>query len=427
MADVAVSKSVGSQGSAQGLTGSLWTISWRNVFRNKRRTWLTVAAIVFGCFLVSGMRSYQAGMYKQLLEISTEQYPGHADVIHVDYENDQKLEQTVRGATELMRSIEANPDVVGVAPRVMTSSLFSQGEKSYGGMMIGVDFDREALLFNFFARLAEGVLPVDRNEVVIGKVMARNLDIGLGDDVVVLGSQKEGGVAALVLKVSGIFSSGNQDYDRSFAFARLPTVREAYGLGDEVNALTLRLTDIYDADRVVSQIAAEVPDNVSVRGWREIVPETYQAVRLDDLAGQATLVLITVLVLFSIANTFSMMVLERTREFGMLLALGMRPWAIIRQVQIEGMVICLIAVTIATIINTALVYIGLVVGIPVPPEINETFGDFYFMFPERFYPAFSWEGLLLGPVVFFLGIQFAALIGALKILWLKPVTAMRSD
>ena len=145
MAEASTSKSVRSQGSAQRVAGSLWTIAWRNVFRNKRRTWLTVAAIVFGCFLISGIRSFQAGMYKQLLEISTEMYPGHADLIHVDYENDQKLEQTVQGATELMRSIEANPDVVGVAPRVMTSSLFSQGEKSFGGIMVGVDFDREAL------------------------------------------------------------------------------------------------------------------------------------------------------------------------------------------------------------------------------------------------------------------------------------------
>ena len=74
--------------------GMLWMVAWRNIFRNKRRTWLTVAAIVFSCFLVSGLRSYQVGMYKQLAEVMTEQYPGHADVIHVDYEDDQKLEQS---------------------------------------------------------------------------------------------------------------------------------------------------------------------------------------------------------------------------------------------------------------------------------------------------------------------------------------------
>ena len=105
--------------------GMLWMVAWRNIFRNKRRTWLTVAAIVFSCFLVSGLRSYQVGMYKQLAEVMTEQYPGHADVIHVDYEDDQKLEQTIQDATELMRSIEEIPMVKAAAPRVMAASLFS--------------------------------------------------------------------------------------------------------------------------------------------------------------------------------------------------------------------------------------------------------------------------------------------------------------
>ena len=116
--------------------GMLWMVAWRNIFRNKRRTWLTVAAIVFSCFLVSGLRSYQVGMYKQLAEVMTEQYPGHADVIHVDYEDDQKLEQTIQDATELMRSIEEIPMVKAAAPRVTAPSLFSVDEKSFGGILI---------------------------------------------------------------------------------------------------------------------------------------------------------------------------------------------------------------------------------------------------------------------------------------------------
>ena len=100
--------------------GMLWMVAWRNIFRNKRRTWLTVAAIVFSCFLVSGLRSYQVGMYKQLAEVMTEQYPGHADVIHVDYEDDQKLEQTIQDATELMRSLPQTTAVssLGIASMV---------------------------------------------------------------------------------------------------------------------------------------------------------------------------------------------------------------------------------------------------------------------------------------------------------------------
>jgi len=407
--------------------GMLWTIAWRNIFRNKRRTWLTVAAIVFACFLVSGLRSYQVGMYKQLAEISTEQYPGHAEVIHMDYEDEQKLEQTILAATELMRTIEEIPMVKVAAPRVTAASLFSVDEKAFGGLLIGADFAKETQHFTFFDRLAEGELPVDENDVVLGKVMARNLGIGVGDEVVVLGSQKQGGIAALVLNVSGIFSSGTIEFDRSFAFVRLSTAQEALALGDEVHALKLILTDIDYVGEVVQVVSRQLPEAAVARGWQEIIPELYQGIRADDLGGLAMMALLVVLILFSIANTFSMMVFERTREFGMLLSLGMRPWAIIRQVQFEAMGIWLIGAVIATILNVAITYYGVVVGVPVPAEINEMFQGFYFVFPERFYPAFSWGSVVAAPLIFLIGIQVAALVGAIKILWLEPVAAMRSE
>ena len=407
--------------------GMLWTIAWRNIFRNKRRTWLTVAAIVFACFLVSGLRSYQVGMYKQLAEISTEQYPGHADVIHVEYEEEQKLEQTILGATELMRVMEKNPLIEGVAPRVMATSLFSVDEKSFGGLLIGADFAKETQHFTFFDRLAEGELPVDSNDVVLGKVMARNLGIGVGDEIVVLGSQKQGGIAALVLNVRGIFSSGTIEFDRSFAIVRLSTAQEGFGLGDEVHALTLRLTDIDYVTEVVQVVSRQLPETAVARRWQEIIPELYQGIRADDVGGLAMMALLVVLILFSIANTFSMMVFERTREFGMLLSLGMRPWAIVRQVQFEAMGIWLIGAVIATILNVSITYYGVTVGVPVPAEINEMFQGFYFVFPERFYPAFSWGSVVAAPLIFLIGIQVAAFVGAIKILWLEPVAAMRSE
>ncbi len=407
--------------------GMLWMVAWRNIFRNKRRTWLTVAAIVFSCFLVSGLRSYQVGMYKQIIAISTEQYPGHADVIHVDYGDDQKLEQTIQNATELMRSIEEIPMVKAAAPRVMASSLLSVDEKSFGGMLIGADFAKETEHFTFFNALSEGTVPFDQSDVVLGQAMARNLGVGLGEEIVVLGSQKEGGIAALVLNVSGIFSSGNVQYDRAFAFVRLSTAQQAFGLGDEVHGLTLRLTDIDDLDEAVDLVRQLLPVEGMARGWPEIVPALYQGITAEDLGSVATYLVLIVLTLFSIANTFSMMVFERTREFGMLLSLGMRPWGIIRQVQLEAMGIWLLGVIIATILNLAITYLGVAFGVPIPAEYTELFEGYYFALPERLYAAFSWESLVVPPLIFLFGIQIAAFVGSVKILWLEPVTAMRSE
>lgn len=405
----------------------LWRVAWRNVFRNKRRTWLTVAAIVFACFLVSGLRGLQVGIYKQLAEMATEFYPGHADVVRADYEQDQKLEQTIENASELKRTLEAEPLVSAAVGRVLAPSLFSRDERAFGGVMFGVDFREEIQHFGFFRGLVEGELPSGRDHVLIGVVMARNLGVSVGDEIVVLGAQKEGGVAAMVLKVSGLFSSGQVDYDRSYAFAQISAVQESFGLADEVHAFALKLGDIDEAETAVRILKTELPDGLVARTWRDILPEVSQGIQADNFMGIAMMSLLVMLTLFSIANTFSMMVFERTREFGMLLALGMRPLSIVLQVQIEGLFIWLIGVSVASAINTLLTFYLATEGIPMPSELTEAVEAGSFIMPDVIRARFSVGGVMVAPLIFLVGIQFAAFVGAIKIFWLQPVAALRSD
>ena len=181
----------------------------------------------------------------------------------------------------------------------------------------------------------------------------------------------------------------------------MSTAQQAFGLGDEVHALTLRLTDIDYVDEATGLVSKQLPDEAIARGWPEISPETYQAIRADDVSGIAMMALIMVLTLFSIANTFSMMVFERTREFGMLLSLGMRPWRIIRQVQLEAMGIWAIGAIIATVLNVGITYLGLTVGVPIPAEVNEMVKGFTLSFLND--SILHFRGFFGGGAAYFFG------------------------
>ena len=223
--------------------GFIARIAWRNLWRNKRRTWLTAGGIAFASFLVIFSNAMQVGIYGSMIENATGLLEGHIQITHPSYPDDTKLEQTVLGATELVRLLEQVPGIE-VAPRAEAYALMSVDERSFGGLVVGVDFEREKQVVAFFRQIALGRLPVGDEEVLLGGTMARNLGVAIGDEVVALGSAKQGGVAAMALRVVGIFNSGQAEIDRSLMFTTLSNVQNAFALGDEVHKLVIRATDL---------------------------------------------------------------------------------------------------------------------------------------------------------------------------------------
>jgi putative ABC transport system permease protein len=405
---------------ARGLT---WPMAWRNLWRNRRRTWLTAGGITFATLLVTMAMALQAGSYGSMIDNATALFNGHAEISRTDYIADSKLEQTIGGATEIIRTLSAMPGLVA-APRAQSFVLASVGERSFGGLIFGVDFAAEEQVVDFFDRVIEGGLPLESDEVLIGEVMARNLGANIGDEFVLLGTAKEGGIAALALRVSGIFRSGQVEFDRAFMFTHLTTVQNGFALGDEVHSIVLRFNE---PDTVLAQSAAissQMPPGVVARSWHETMPEVLQAIELDRVSGQIMYGMILILVTFSVVNTFLMIVFERTREFGMLLALGMRPWGIIRQIQLEALMIWFVGAALGLIASNLIVGYLANVGIPLA-GMEELATQFYM--DDRMYPAISLASLFTAPLVLLVGTQIAAFVATFRIRHLNPVTALRSE
>ncbi len=423
MSEAALDHASAEPGSGRGMPSI--RIGWRNLWRNRRRTWLTAGGIAFSVFLVASFMALQVGQYDVMMENATALMSGHVQIQNPEYLDDARFEDTIEDAGALIDRIRATPGVLSVAPRVETFALASVGERSFGAQLLGIDIAAELETVRFVKMIREGRTLEGPDDAVLGATLARNLGAAIGDEVVILGSGREGGVAAMVLNVVGLLETGMADLDRVLMLAPIEPVRAAFGLGDEVHSLIIRAEDVARAPSLVRTLSEELPDSLEVRNWDRVLPELKQGIEVDRIGGRIMYGIIMALVVFSVVNSFIMTVFERTREFGMLRAIGMRPLRIILMLQWEAFFVCLIGVAIGLTLAVGLTLWLMEVGIYLGEAMQDYARQFYM--PDRMYPALSLEALMVSPLVMFIGTQLAALLPALRIRSLKPVDALRGE
>ena len=412
------------------VTGGGWgllrvQIGWRNLWRNQRRTWLTAGGIAFAVWLVVSFMALQLGQYDVMTENATSLMTGHLQVQNRDYVADSRFEDTISSAGAVMEQVRRTSGVAAVAPRVEAFALASVGERSFGAQVLGIDLQAELKTVRFVKMLAAGRALEGQDEAVLGTILARNLGAGIGDEVVVLGTGKEGGVAAMVFTVTGLLETGMADLDRVLLLAPLAAVQEGFGLSDEVHTLVIRAGRHQDTEAVIGRLRQVLPAALVVRGWEEVLPELKQGIEVDRISGRIMYGIIMGLVVFSVVNSFIMTVFERTREFGMLLAIGMRPGQIMLMLQWEALFVCLLGIAMGLILALALTLWLMDVGIYLGDDMQDYARQFYM--PARMYPALSVEAFSVAPLVMFAGTQLAAFLPSQRIRRLRPVEALRGE
>ncbi len=395
----------------------------RNVGRNRRRTWLTVGGIGFAVFLVSVSMALQDGSYVGMRESATGLLTGHIQLVHPDYPESAKFEDSLQDVGSLVKKVRAFPGVLAASPRVQTFALASAGERSFAAQVMGVDLVEEMKIARFFETVRVGTLPKAADDAIIGTALARNLGANVGDELVLLGSGKQGGVAALAVTISGHFQTGISDIDRSVLVAPLQTVQDAFSLEGEAHIVVVQSDDPLSAMPLAAELAKAVGANVRVRPWQEIMPEVEQSIELDLVSGQFMYGIVMLLVAFSVVNTFIMVMFERTREFGMLLALGLKPWSIIGMVQIEAFGLWLLGTLAGWLLAAPLMVYLVTEGISLGDDIEQFAQQMYM--PTSMYAAFTWRAALTAPLVMLIATQIAAFLPSLRLRRVNPVEALR--
>ncbi|TXS94213.1 ABC transporter permease [Parahaliea maris] len=402
-------------------------LAWRNLWRHSRRTWLTVGAMVFCNTLLVFLIAIQLGSYRMMIDNTLSAFTGHLQVQHLGYLEEQKMRQTVPEAAALASRLAEEPHVEATAARAVTFALASSEQRSFGIQLTGVQPALETQVSSYPGLVSRGryLQQGDDAAIVLGSILARNLKVAPGDEVTLLGSGYDGSVAAGVATVVGIIDSGLAEVDRGVAQAPLAWFQQVFALGDRAHSVVLRLDDVNRAPMLVPQIQASLPvgESLVALDWDQLQPGLREAIRSDMVSAWFMYGVLIVLVALSVLNTQLMSVLERTREFGVMLALGLRPQRLGRLVLLETIFLGLIGLLLGVALGALVVLYFDAYGFSYPGMAEAAAR---FNLPPRIYPQVSLLSLFLGPLTVFLGALLAAVYPALRLLRLQPVAAMRA-
>jgi ABC-type lipoprotein release transport system permease subunit len=403
-------------------TPELWGVAWRNITRTKRRTWLTAGGIAFAILMMTFVRSLQVGAFIGAVDNSARIMLGHIQLQHPAYEDDPAIENSIYKINEIIADVESRPGVEIVSARTQSFALTSSGERSFGAQIIGVQYEKEAKWSSLTRMQLQGRYIEGPGEAFIGSALARNLGITVGDELVILGTAVEGGVAALVAEVVGTYTSGQPELDRAIAQVPLQDFQTAWNLApDEAHTINVITESVAESEKLAPQLGRA---DLRSLNWRELQPEMVQMMEMKLIGTYVLFILVAIIVIFSVVNSFMMIIFERTPEFGMLMAVGMRPRHIIIQLQIEALLVCLLGIALGLVITVVGVGILSETGIALPAQAGELLKSM--AMPERMYPVFSFGALFVAVPVMVLGTQIAALIPGLRLRHMHAVDALRA-
>jgi len=338
---------------------NLCHIAWRNVGRNRRRSFLSALAVAFAVAVLMFSMGLQKGSYTEMIYSAVHAHSGHLQIQKEGYLERMDMAKNLGQVDRLLTLLEGQKGIAAFAPRVNAAALVSKEQRTFGAVLFGIDPEREARTSTLKEVMVDGkyLEPGDGDGVLIGERLAKNLNACIGDEIVFLGQGADGSLAAGRLLVRGIFSFGSGDMDRTTLFAPIAVLQEAYSMQGAVSEVAVLLED----DALRSQVTASLSrllsrqgfDGAVVVGWPELLPGVEQSIRIDWTSGLIMYAVLALVVGFGIANTFLMAFMERMHECGVLLSIGMRPLRLGLMMYIESV-----------LLSVAGIALGVAVGIP---------------------------------------------------------------
>lgn len=430
----------------------LFTVAWRNLWRHRRRSLITAAAMGVGMALVLFVIALTDGMYAQMFDVMVTQNLGHVQVHHPDYPERHRLYDTVDVAGDAVAKMEATAGVTHLTTRVFGFALAGSEEKSSGARLVGVLPDREQQVTHADQRVVAGrFLGVEpAREVVIGDEMAEDLDLEVGGELVVIGQSTYGAVASDLFTIVGLHHTGATAMDRSGVYLHQADLQAFLELPDQVHEIVVITEDAFAAEPVSLALQAalggqepppgegaaptpvgaadgdaEAAASPLVRTWQEADPQAAQLIGMQDASKFIMMGVVFSVAGLGVLNTMLMAVFERTRELGVLRALGLTPGQLLRLVLIESVLLTAVAGIFGLLLGGVLDYWVITEGLDFSTGDGKGLVYQGITLDPRIKGQFNLDGVVLTVAVMFSISVLAAVWPAVRAARLRPVDAMR--
>jgi ABC-type lipoprotein release transport system permease subunit len=318
-------------------------IAWRNLWRNKRRTIITGLSVLFAFSLALIMRSMELGSYDLMVDSAVKTSTGYIQIHASGYWDDKTIDNTFTGSDNLQKRILQIPHITNCIPRLESFALISSGETTKGIAVIGTDPEKEDEVSALHKRVIKGnYFTKDDQGVLIGEALATYLKVDVNDTIVLLSQGYHGESAQGAFTVKGILQFTSPDMSSSMLYLPLQAAQTLYSTPQRLTSISILLDNKKNINSVDKALKTIDPEKLEVMTWRELLPEMVQAIQSDSISGQFMLGILYVVVGFGIFGTILMMTIERRREFGIMVAVGMHRFKLALIVFMETIILAFV-------------------------------------------------------------------------------------
>ncbi|MCB9061098.1 MAG: ABC transporter permease [Halobacteriovoraceae bacterium] len=397
----------------------LLKIAFRNVLRQRRRTLLTALMMIGGYVLISFSLALVEGSYSGIINFFTSQDTGHVKIQNKNYPQSELIHDGVNSIKILEQDLLNSKEVDSFAPRFISGALAFIGNKTVGAEVRGLNWEREKKVTNIEKRIEQGqwTTSIGNNEVLIGKKISQILKVNLNDEIVLFSQGADGSMANDIFIIKGICESDGNSIDDYRIYMDMNSAQNFYS-SDKIHEYAVKLKNIKDSQHF-SKIFFPGKNNI-VRPWQEVEKEFFKAMEIDKKGNRISYLIIMLVVSLGILNTVLMSTLERTREFGVMKAIGTTPLHLIFQIILEGQILAVISCFFAFFISFLINFYFQKFGISFAQPIS--YGGMYM---TGMYAQIDLNVFLSPFIIVSLCTFVVSLYPAFRITQISPVVAMR--
>ena len=359
-------------------------LAWRNIWRNKRRSILTLAAVTFATLMAIGMRGIQLGTYALNIKSAVELFSGYLQVQAKGYNDTPKLSLCFKENKNIEAALKNTEGITAYSSRIYADGLISFKDNSRGVAIFGIEPNREKEVTTFVENIDKGKFfeSDSTNEIVVGSQLLKNLNAQLGDEIVLLAQGYDGSLGNRKFKIVGTVRLGVQELESTVVFMGLKTAQSLLAMNNKINVIVIKASDINNLSKIENNLSAKISNSkLTVLPWNVVNPELQQAIQLDNVSGILFLGILIVIVAFGILNTVLMSVTERFREFGVILSIGMPQKKLTYIVYIETMFIAVIGLIFGNLLGYFINYYLILHPIVFGGEMKKLYELYHFL-PE---------------------------------------------
>ncbi|MEK6543285.1 MAG: ABC transporter permease [Elusimicrobiota bacterium] len=404
---------------------ALIKLAIRNVFRNRRRSGLTLASVIIGLaalfFIQSLIKSLQADMVERAISV----FNSHIQVQSAKSDDPKVPEASFSGAARIEEILRRDPDVLAVSKRILFTGLIASPLNSMGVGIFSVDPKDETQLSTISSYVKKGEFIKDNGTIAIGARIAKNLDARVGEKIVIMAQSRDGAFEGKALRVAGIYETGSYTWDASMVYMTLQDAQAILAWGGDISSIAVKIRDASALERVEERLgkAIAVKENgLKMLTWKDVSSEIIHIQEFQDSVLILVISVVFVIVALGILNTMLMSLFERIREFGLMMALGAKRKHVAVLLLAESICMGSIGLFWGAAWGLSIISVFHFIGLPLP--LGEAL-SYFLPFEKTLYLRFAWGSHAWAVLCVILVSMAAGIIPAIRVSRLRAAEALR--